>query len=71
MNVLWSPHAEKLLDEIVIGIAFSLLSDDGIRWEGRLLAALTLGGIKASASEARPRTSAVQESYRKHSLEMF
>ena len=36
MIVLWSPHAETLLDDIVIGIAEALSIDDGLRWEGKL-----------------------------------
>ena len=36
MIVLWSPHAETLLDDIVIGIAEALSVDDGLRWEGKL-----------------------------------
>ena len=39
MDVLWSPHAESLLDGIVIGIAQALSIDDGVQWEGRLQAA--------------------------------
>ena len=31
MKVLWSPHAESLLDDIVIGIATALSVDDAIR----------------------------------------
>ena len=31
--VKWSPHAESLLEEIVLGIATELYPDDGIRWE--------------------------------------
>jgi len=33
MTVKWSPHAERLLGDIVIGIATELYPDDGIRWE--------------------------------------
>ncbi len=36
MNVLWSPHAESLLEDIVLGIATELYPDDGIRWELKL-----------------------------------
>jgi len=36
MTVLWSPHAERLLEEIVIGIATELYPEDGIRWEMKL-----------------------------------
>lgn len=36
MPVLWSPHAEELLYDIVIGIAKALSPADGIRWECRL-----------------------------------
>ena len=36
MIVLWSPHAETLLDDIVIGIAEALSVDDGLRWESKL-----------------------------------
>ena len=36
MNVLWSPHAERLLDDIVIEIAIELSVDDGLRWEAKL-----------------------------------
>ena len=41
MEVLWSPHAELLLDDIVIGIANVLSPDDGFRWEGDLRATAT------------------------------
>ena len=34
MNVRWSPHAERLLDDIVIEIAYALSVDDALRWEG-------------------------------------
>ena len=33
MNVFWSPHADSLLDEIVVGIAEALSVDDALRWE--------------------------------------
>lgn len=33
MTVKWSPHAESLLEDIVLGIAHELYPDDGIRWE--------------------------------------
>ena len=33
---LWSPHAETLLNDIVLGIAEALSVDDGLRWEGKL-----------------------------------
>jgi len=36
MIVIWSPHAETLLDDIVLGIAAALSVDDGLRWEGKL-----------------------------------
>lgn len=36
MNVRWSPHAESLLYDIVIGIAYALSPDDALRWEGNL-----------------------------------
>ena len=36
MNVLFSPHAESLLDNIVIGIAEALSVEDGLRWEEKL-----------------------------------
>ena len=36
MKVLWSPHAEELLDNIVIGIAEALSIEDGLRWESKL-----------------------------------
>jgi len=36
MPVLWSPHAETLLDDIVMGIAAALNVDDGLRWEAKL-----------------------------------
>ncbi len=36
MIVLWSPHAEALLDDIVLGIAEALSVDDALRWEGKL-----------------------------------
>ena len=35
-SVKWSPHAEALLEEIVLGIATALYPDDGIRWETKL-----------------------------------
>lgn len=41
MDVLWSPHAELLLDDIVVGIAEALSVDDGLRWEGKLRTAAT------------------------------
>ncbi len=34
--VKWSPHAEALLEEIVLGIATELYPDDGLRWEATL-----------------------------------
>ncbi len=33
MDVFWSPHANSLLDEIVVGIAEALSVDDALRWE--------------------------------------
>lgn len=30
--VKWSPHAEPLLEDIVLGIAFELDPEDGLRW---------------------------------------
>lgn len=33
MDVFWSPHADSLLDEIVVGIAEALSVDDALRWE--------------------------------------
>lgn len=36
MTVKWSPHAEQLLEDIVIGIATELYPEDGIRWEMKL-----------------------------------
>ena len=33
MNVFWSPHADSLLGEIVVGIAEALSVDDALRWE--------------------------------------
>ena len=36
MNIAWSPHAEKLLDGIVLGIAEALSIDDGLAWESKL-----------------------------------
>ena len=41
MPVLWSPHAEELLDDTVIGIAEALSPADGIRWEFKLRQAAT------------------------------
>ena len=35
-SVKWSPHAERLLEDIVLGIATKLYLDDGLRWEARL-----------------------------------
>jgi len=34
--VLFSPHAEAQLDDIVVGIAIALGVDDGLRWEAKL-----------------------------------
>lgn len=34
--VQWSPHAESLLEDIVLGIAEKLYPDDGLRWEAKL-----------------------------------
>ena len=31
--MFWSPHADSLLDEIVVGIAEALSIDDALRWE--------------------------------------
>ena len=36
MSIKWSPHAEELLDGIVIGIAEALSVDDGFAWETKL-----------------------------------
>ena len=36
MNIVWSPHAEKLLEDIVLGIASALSIDNGLAWESRL-----------------------------------
>ena len=36
ITVKWSPHAESLLEEIVLGIANALYPDDGIRWAAKL-----------------------------------
>ena len=54
MNVLWSPHAESLLDGIVLGIADALSVDDGLRWEGKLRAAATDLGIFPYMGSAIP-----------------
>ena len=35
-SVKWSPHAESLLEDIVLGIATKLYPDDGLRWEAKL-----------------------------------
>ena len=44
MNVLLSPHAESLLEDIVLGIAEALSIEDGLRWEDKLrTATMTLG----------------------------
>ena len=32
-SVEWSPHAEMLLEDIVLGIAIKFYPDDGLRWE--------------------------------------
>ena len=49
MIVLWSPHAETLLDDIVIGIAEALSVDDGLRWERNLrIAAAGIGDFPFS-----------------------
>ncbi len=49
MIVLWSPHAETLLDDIVLGIAEALSVDDGLRWEGKLrTAAANIGDFPCS-----------------------
>ena len=51
MIVLWSPHAETLLDDIVIGIAEDLSVDDALRWEGKLrTAAADIGDFPFSGS---------------------
>ena len=34
--VQWSPHAESLLEDIVLGIAEKLYPDDGLQWEAKL-----------------------------------
>ena len=36
MDVFWSPHADSLLNEIVVGIAETLFVDDALRWEADL-----------------------------------
>ena len=36
MDVLWSPHANSLLEDIVLGIAEALSVEDGLRWENKL-----------------------------------
>ena len=36
MIVVWSPHAESLLEDIVLDIAREVSPDDGIHWEYRL-----------------------------------
>jgi plasmid stabilization system protein ParE len=36
LNVLLSPHAENLLEDIVLGIAEALSIEDGLRWEDKL-----------------------------------
>ena len=55
MGILWSPHAESLLDDIVIGIANALSVDDGIRWEVRLRkAAADLGSFPYMGSTIPP-----------------
>lgn len=47
--VKWSPHAESLLEEIVLGIATELYPDDGIRWETKFReAAVGLGNFPLS-----------------------
>ena len=44
LNVLLSPHAESLLEDIVLGIAEALSIEDGLRWEDKLrTATMTLG----------------------------
>ena len=51
MIVLWSPHAETLLDDIVLGIAAALSVDDGLRWEGKLrTAAADIGDFPLSGA---------------------
>ena len=51
MKVLWSPHAESLLDDVVIGIATALSVDDALRWEGDLRAtAANLGAFPLMGS---------------------
>ena len=48
-SVKWSPHAESLLEEIVLDIANTLYPDDGIRWEMKLReAAAGLGDFPLS-----------------------
>ena len=50
-SVKWSPHAESLLEEIVLSIATALYPDDGIHWELRLReAAEVLGEFPFSHS---------------------
>ena len=49
--VKWSPHAESLLEDIVLGIAAKLYPDDGLRWEARLReAADELGRLPRSGT---------------------
>ena len=36
MNIVWSPHAEELLEDIVLGIASALSIDNGLAWGSRL-----------------------------------
>ena len=44
LNVLLSPHAESLLEDIVLGIAEALSIEDGLRCEDKLrTATMTLG----------------------------
>lgn len=53
MTVKWSPHAEQLLEDIVIGIATELHPEDGIRWEMKLRnAADGLGAFPLSCPTA-------------------
>ena len=48
-SVEWSPHAEMLLEDIVLGIAITLYPDDGLRWEVKLReAANDLGRLPLS-----------------------
>jgi len=36
MQVIWAPHAESQLNDIVLAIAEDMSADDGLRWESKI-----------------------------------